>query len=195
MPYIVPDIPYAFASKTGASGVDGSLAPTQDGPISRVGANIRAGPPVGVIATTVSWGAVIGQAPAGTSALIVAATGRTLEFGATIAYGGYAGANAYVSITVEEFSNGAFTRSVSGTAIPMLNLWSAPFGIQKREFEGNPNQPNATPQLIFAGARPGRTYRVWVNANHSVQTYGMLGFTLARSNCHFDFYPIFYTFL
>src|SRR3954452_24755447 len=105
MPFVTPTLSDAFGSRFGTTGVTGSLNPVNNGGVFNVGASIGAGPPFGVITTTTSWGFDAGRAPAGATSLVVSANGMTRERAQTFTagFGGFASADADLSITIEEF--------------------------------------------------------------------------------------------
>jgi hypothetical protein len=103
MPFVVPNLSDAFASRSGTTAIGGSLTPTQSGSVSRIGATLAAYTPAGAITSTTCWGFMAGGAPRGARSLAVAASGTTFERAATLTYGGYSAAHAEISITVEEF--------------------------------------------------------------------------------------------
>lgn len=188
MPFVVPNLPFAFGSRSGTTAVGGSLNPIQSGSVSRIGATIAAYSPAGAIATTTSWGFMAGQAPKRRTSLVVAASGTTFERGATLAYGGYGSAAAEISITVEEFVNGALTRSVTSGPTPIIHIWSAVLGIQV-------HQRDATAATVLVmPIRPGRLYRWWINAVQSALCQGVTGPSYAISNFRFDMGPVFFAF-
>jgi len=187
MPYVVPNIPYSFGSRAGATSVNGTLNPEQDGPISRVGGSIWAYPPLGTITVTTSWGFVVGQAPSTASALIVAARGRTTENGAAYNWGGgYSAANSSIALTAEEFVNGKFTRSTT-TSLPIMHIWTAVIGAQFHAHEAWPTH------TLLMGVGGGAVYRCWVTANQWAMCQGIPAY--AASRLFFDFYPVFYSWI
>lgn len=103
MPFVPLTMSDAFASRVGTTGITGSLNPSVDDGIFNVGASIGAGPPFGIITTTTSWGFSAGLAPPGAMSLIVTADGVTAEAAETFTIGGYAEAQAGISVTIEEF--------------------------------------------------------------------------------------------
>jgi hypothetical protein len=200
MPFVMPYIPFSFGSRDGTTGLNGSLTPTQGVFFSRVGADICAYPPLGMILTTCSWGFWAGFAPEGSTTLTVAAQGPTFEGANAWTFGGYASASAEICITIEEFvrlRTGRrgwtleFTRSITGAATGIFDFWTAGLGYQYQL------RDSFAATLCNMATVPGRIYRCWVSALQSANCQGVSGVagaSFAVSNFFFDMSPVFYAF-
>ena len=196
MPFVVPNIPEAFGSRQGTTGLFGSLTPTQSGTVSRLSAALIAYPPLGVITTTVSWGFITGPAPPGTTTLIVSAIGTTREQAQSYTFGGYASAIADISITVEQFVRRrnlppggfslVFERSFNSGLTPIFNLTNWGVGVQDH------NRNGTASTVFFTAITPGQFYRCWINSVQSASC-GVAGG--ATSNFSFDMEPVFFSFI
>jgi hypothetical protein len=185
MPFVTPTLSDAFGSRFGTTGITGSLNPVNNDGVFNVGARIGAGPPFGVITTTTSWGFDAGVAPSGATTLIVTADGMTNERGQTFTagFGGYASANAELSITIEEFQQVggslARVRSLSSPRMPFIHIWSVAFGLQWHS-----HSAPFTPVMLMP-ITSGLFYRCWVNAIQSAMCQAATG--PAGANCMFAF--------
>lgn len=196
MPFIVPNRPFATGSRTGATWLNGTLTLPQFGSISRLGNSIGAGMPWGLISITCSWGFDAGFAPAGTTTLVVNASGTTFERASSWTFGGYASARADISTTIEEFtvtpSTGAMSlaRTFTSADTPIFNLTNWGLGYEIAHVR---DATAAT--LLVMPIIVGRFYRCWVNSVQSAGTSGGLtGLAMAVSNFNFDVRPIFFVF-
>jgi hypothetical protein len=195
LPFVVPNIPFAFGSRVGATALNGSLTPTQSGSVSRIGGSLTATPPFGVFAATCSWGFRVGPAPIGKTTLTVAASGTTFERGYSWTFGGYSSAIAEISTTIEElFSNRRtrrleLVRSVTSAPTSIFNLTNWAGGWQLHTRDGN------AATLLIMPIRPKLIYRFWINSVQSASfSGGITGIGMTVSNFHFDMDPVFFSF-
>jgi hypothetical protein len=152
MPFVTPTLSDSFGSRWGTTSINGSLNPTvEDGGIWTIGADIGAGPPVGVITTTTSSGFDAGFAPPGATSLIASAVGVTDEEGQTFAAGpgNSASADASLYVTIEEFEiiprlrapdqTGAVSRERETVRVPFpATLAAASRLVRTGSFDNNP---------------------------------------------------------
>ncbi len=197
MPFVVPNLPFAFGSRTGNTTLLGSLNPTQSGGTSRLGAEIGASIPWGVIATTTSWGFTLAAPLRGATTLIVAASGTTFERASSVTWGGYASATAEISTTIEEFVFNRRTgvldlvRAVTSAPTPIFNLTNWGIGAQVHTRDTTASTVLAMP--IQTGRF--RSFRCWINAQQSAGCSGGIGGAGGGvSRLFFDIGPVFFAF-
>jgi hypothetical protein len=201
MPFVTPTLSDAFGSRFGTTGITGSLNPfINDGVVFNIGADIGAGPPIGAITTTTSWGFDAGPAPRGATSLIVSADGRTSGSAQTFTagFGCYASADASVTITIEEFQRVhqwhaplslIRVRSVTSNRMPVINIWSAAFGLQWYQRGPDPLAP-----VFLMPITTGRFYRCWFNAIQSATCQAATGPAGASCRFFFGFLKAFFAF-
>jgi len=218
MPFVTPTLSDSFGSRWGTTSVNGSLNPTVvDGGVWIIGADIGAGPPIGVITTTTSAGFDAGLAPPGATSLIVSALGVIDEEAQTFAAGpgNSASADAGLSITIEEFEiiqklrgpdiSSTLPRERATVRAPIPPELAAASRLNRiRSFDNNPRdcihiwsaalglqylvRTFEVVSLVFIlPITPGRFYRCWFNAAQSAVCHAETGPGGAR--CHF-FYGI-----
>lgn len=196
MPFVVPNIPFAFGSRSGATFLFGSLNPTQSGGVSRIGGSLMATPPAGLFTATCSWGFMAGPAPIGATTLAVAASGTTFERANSWTFGGYSSATAEISTTVEEFFFNRrtrqlqFVRAVTSAPTPIFNFTNWALGYQIYH-----TRDATAATLLVMPIRPLRFYRWWINSVQSAGcSGGISGLGMAVSNFKFDMSPVFFAF-
>jgi hypothetical protein len=130
----------------------------------------------------------------------VSADGLTLEFAGTFTagFGGFASADAELSITVEEFQRVRVphapaslirVRSVTSGRMPFIHIWSAVFGLQVHHRGPAPFAP-----VFLMPIRTGRLYRCWFNAIQSAMCQAATGPAGASCKFYFGFIKAFFAF-
>lgn len=197
MPFVTPTIPFAFGSRGGNTTLLGSLNATQSNGVFRIGAEIGASIPTGVITTRTSWGFVLGAPPPGTTTLVVIADGFTFERGSSMTWWGYASATAELSTTIEEFNFNRVTRRFElvrvATSAPtvIFNLTNYVLGAQSHLRDAT------AVTLLGMPVTPGRLkfYRCWINADQTASCHGGAGGAGgAVSRFFFDMDNVFFAF-
>jgi len=193
-----PTFGNAAGVRDGVTALNGTLAPFINPAFkTRLGADIAAFPPHGMIATTISAGFIAGVAPTGASMLTTILDG-TLTMNRSVAEtaGGFAAAAADISITIQEwallgrpplFLRRKFVRAVTFTPLEFSHIWTVGLGFQAQFQDNFP--------LLTAGGMPvipGRQYVIIANLEQSAQCE--LGVGAAASNIAFDFPPMFFDF-
>lgn len=127
MPFVQPTLSASSGARAGATVLLGSLAPIiTPGFVTRIGANISAYPPLGVIGTTVSAGFNMGVPPRSASMLLVTVAGMATTSRATIeTFGAWAHAHGELSITIEEWVT-VLTAPAVGERAPTLTAAGRP---------------------------------------------------------------------
>ena len=177
MPTVPFTIPFASGSRAGNTTLLGSLNAIQGGGAFRIGAEIGASLPIGVISTRVSWGFTLGPAPPGTTTLIVIADGRTFERATAMTWFGSASATAELSTTIEELTFNRVTRTFdvvrAATSVPttIFNLTNHVLGAQIHDRHAT------AVTLLGMPITPTRltSYRCWINADQTATCFGGAG--------------------
>jgi hypothetical protein len=199
MPFMQPTFGGNSGSRVGVTDVTGTLNPIigDASGTTSLAANIGAYPPFGTIGTIVTAGFSAGVTPPGKSMLVVivagaATTARTF----TQALGGYAAADAEVSITIEEWSGlrpvgsaPRLLRIFTSNSTRVLHDWAGVLGYQLDIQDGLPVS------CAFAmPIRPLREYRCLINLVQSATCQGISGEAVAVCNMRYNFPPVFFDF-
>ena len=207
MPSVQPTLSASSGARIGATELFGSLAPViMPGFQTRIGADIAAYPPLGVIGTTVSAGFSMGFAPPTASMLLVTVAGTATTSRSTIqTFGAWAHAHAELSITIEEWrlrlprvGGGRvppeLVRAITFNPTKIFDDWGAVLSFQLRIDDGT-SFTSVAGMPIGAALEPHRSFVGWINLVQSAECQAVSGYAAAVSNVAFDFPPPFFVFI
>ena len=206
MPFVQPTLSASSVDRVGLTTLIGSLAPViTPGFMTRIGADIGAFPPFGVIGTKMAAGFNIGTPPRTASMLLVTVAGTaTLSRASVQTFGAWAHAHAELSITIEEWRPSLpiggrrvppkLVRSIVFNPTKIFDDWGAVASYQLRIDDGTPFTSVAGMPIGTVAALERHSFSVWINLVQSAECEAVSGYASAVSNVAFDFPPPFFVF-